>query len=652
MSYNSSSTECRKTAKKDIYNLHNCMTCVSNCDQIFLLFGPDGYALSFKGDSNSFVNIRAFRKKSKRVSGKVFILNSENIASIPKVSGHDLVTGKLFTHIGLNLEASWETKPEVYGPYSSSLLNNFLSSTMDVKLENMITNFQKKQESGSTFMTTISTSLEDPSLLRKEFWVKKIDVTKEVQAFSSTLKNGSNWELMTPVDKIKVKMFTVTRGNNNSIVGCQNILFKETGHLVDCYRDVSDFSSMSSFMNSRSDPVTYMVRQVAEKIETHNVTSKFKVSLAWNDTSDLDLSVVTNTGEHISFSNKYSRDRKIKLDFDANAGGPTLNPVENITFSDDYSGTYKVYVNNYKTRGKPKSIPYTIVVNLLGKIETFECEWDVTRRRCNSSCSISKMNLVTTVVIDNTMISNSKIPPGMSAAESSRYIAHHPGFVEHFGEVTSNVVDMQLQQHALTFGVSAIYFKPTTSVTGLLGSMAGMAISKPGFMGMVEKMHEVFKLKLRDHPPSYLTRHSCGDKLKTNIIANTYYEKGRAPRHPDKDATMDNCRLDSDWFGYGHSELGTVSGIIPVKGPGYDGYLLSIRGAKLPSGTGDWVVGSGMYPTDLKSDYHIYRDIWQTHHTLTKPVFSGVCGAIGVFLHKGKGYNLEIPGVQDPVFVV
>jgi len=78
-----------------------------------------------------------------------------------------------------------------------------------------------------------------------------------------------------------VKMFALCYGTSFS--RSENLAFKEIGQLMDCKKDVVELSSMSSYMNSRSDPGTYMVRQVAKAIEDHSVISKFKVSLAWEN---------------------------------------------------------------------------------------------------------------------------------------------------------------------------------------------------------------------------------------------------------------------------------------------------------------------------------------------------------------------------------
>lgn len=59
-----------------------------------------------------------------------------------------------------------------------------------------------------------------------------------------------------------------------------------------------------------------------------------------------------------------------------------------------------------------------------------------------------------------------------------------------------------------------------------------------------------------------------------------------------------------------------------------------------------WVMGAGMYHTDLITEYHEYRELWQTHHTTVRPtVADGSKPAIGVFLHKHKTYDIMLNGL-------
>ena len=107
-----------------------------------------------------------------------------------------------------------------------------------------------------------------------------------------------------------------------------------------------------------------------------------------------------------------------------------------------------------------------------------------------------------------------------------------------------------------------------------------------------------------------------------------------------------------------HDVCMRVTGILPLKHNNYDGYFLAVDGGRLPEPhSRKWVVAGGMYPTDLSSEFHIYRELWQLHHTMIRPsmtihgqdpaIFK--CGGqpgIGVFLHKDKEYPLVLNGEE------
>lgn len=104
-----------------------------------------------------------------------------------------------------------------------------------------------------------------------------------------------------------------------------------------------------------------------------NVTGEFRISLSWNNTDDLDLSVREPRGE-ISFSNKRGSSGG-RLDVDANApyAKLTRTPVENIFWNRTSSmieGDYKVIVNQF-TKRESKDVGFDLEVELNGEIMQF-----------------------------------------------------------------------------------------------------------------------------------------------------------------------------------------------------------------------------------------------------------------------------------------
>jgi Ca-activated chloride channel family protein len=73
-----------------------------------------------------------------------------------------------------------------------------------------------------------------------------------------------------------------------------------------------------------------------------------RISLMWNNRNDLDLHVVTPTGEEINFNSPQDSTGG-RLDTDRNLYGETLRPVENVYWSENAAvpGNYRVFVRNY-----------------------------------------------------------------------------------------------------------------------------------------------------------------------------------------------------------------------------------------------------------------------------------------------------------------
>ena len=73
---------------------------------------------------------------------------------------------------------------------------------------------------------------------------------------------------------------------------------------------------------------------------------------------------------------------------------------------------------------------------------------------------------------------------------------------------------------------------------------------------------------------------------------------------------LSNCRFDRQWCE--RYDTMRVVGILPLRHNNYEGHFLAVEGGRLPDpGCDKWVVGGGMYPADLRAEFHVFRELWQ-----------------------------------------
>ncbi|KXN75045.1 hypothetical protein CONCODRAFT_14381 [Conidiobolus coronatus NRRL 28638] len=99
--------------------------------------------------------------------------------------------------------------------------------------------------------------------------------------------------------------------------------------------------------------------------------NEMRLSLSWENYTDLDIHCITPSEEHIFYGEKTSSCGGW-LDVDANGGGAnTMTPVENIRWADNVpNGRYRFYVHNYCERGSGKT-PFKVEMEVRGKTWTY-----------------------------------------------------------------------------------------------------------------------------------------------------------------------------------------------------------------------------------------------------------------------------------------
>jgi hypothetical protein len=98
-----------------------------------------------------------------------------------------------------------------------------------------------------------------------------------------------------------------------------------------------------------------------------------RASLLWNNRNDLDLHVITPSGEHIFFAHKQSACGGW-LDVDMNISGETTTPVENVRWARGKAprGRYRVFVQNYRFHERDKRpTPFDLEVEVAGEVYHF-----------------------------------------------------------------------------------------------------------------------------------------------------------------------------------------------------------------------------------------------------------------------------------------
>lgn len=113
------------------------------------------------------------------------------------------------------------------------------------------------------------------------------------------------------------------------------------------------------------------IRKRVEEAGGRYANNEIRVSLSWENYTDLDIHCITPGRQHIYYGAKRSRCGGW-LDVDANGGhAQTMTPVENIRWERNApEGRYRFYVHNFQERGSGKT-PFKVEMEVNGKTWTF-----------------------------------------------------------------------------------------------------------------------------------------------------------------------------------------------------------------------------------------------------------------------------------------
>lgn len=165
-----------------------------------------------------------------------------------------------------------------------------------------------------------------------------------------------------------------------------SIIAPNSGAAADVKIDLSAFASNNTGSSGSGLPsaVEAIASGIKGRVEQAGGKSgEVQFSLAWSSVNDVDLHVITPSGEHISFSHRRSACKGM-LDVDMNARQQnsenydvySQEPVENIRWAERSApiGRYTVIVNQYEWRRGQKRDPFQLLVKLGDKTQLIEDE--------------------------------------------------------------------------------------------------------------------------------------------------------------------------------------------------------------------------------------------------------------------------------------
>lgn len=155
---------------------------------------------------------------------------------------------------------------------------------------------------------------------------------------------------------------------------------KHSGNFVSLIAPTDiDAPNIFSWNNPISwDYIGHMADSIREKVKRAGgrIDGELRISLAWDNTDDLDLHVTEPNKNKIWFNQKISYASGGQLDVDMNVSDVVRNPVENVIFPIAYkmlNGIYTVQVNQYRKR---ESIDVGFNVEIECRGELWELRYD------------------------------------------------------------------------------------------------------------------------------------------------------------------------------------------------------------------------------------------------------------------------------------
>ncbi len=185
---------------------------------------------------------------------------------------------------------------------------------------------------------------------------KKMKKGKKKKGFLADLEPTKNTFDSDKLQKVNIDEFVATilphaesieiMVNNSHVNNLMSVIAPSNSKSSNIMKWENPFSW--SYNGEVTDTIKERVKRAGGNVDAH-----MRFSLSWNYYDDLDIHVVEPSGNEIFYGNKRSYGSSGWLDVDMNVSPDTLEPVENIAWSDAsriQKGKYTVFVENFNKR--------------------------------------------------------------------------------------------------------------------------------------------------------------------------------------------------------------------------------------------------------------------------------------------------------------
>jgi hypothetical protein len=461
--------------------------------------------------------------------------------------------------------------------------------------------------------------------VRPDHWRGVIQWVKNIQRFA----NNTDWLSLTKIEQARIKIMAIMTGRSSSGI---HLDYKQSSNLIDFSEDATSINDIHILMDTRSNPETYMVSQLANQMANRGITSKYSVGLCWQTADDLDIHVICPDKSKVYYgmkSNQYA-----ELDFDANECCRRIEdcPCENVSFKKP--GEYIIYVDNYQWSNSHTDIQFTLVIR--GHNGTYNVSGIWPKYRQNRD--LMEVARYTHVITDTT-------PMNISVSTANKLSASEQEFKDRFGELKSRVIslsDVPDDYICWKSDEPDLLDNSSSSVTNLISDLISNATDIPlsgkdtyklvkkkslserltdnptTFTGLIKLLsnnkHHNLTIDARNCVPGYLTKVTTKTdvlKDKCDISPCCFNKKFEYPQKPNIDITS-TARMSEDWLINNCVRCKVIS-IANIQGH----MFLTLSNTKIPTNKDVWPLASGMYPTDLTTNNHNHRSRWSAYHIST-----------------------------------